>query len=195
MARHLMFCAALASLSTSAGAAELLDVREYREMCDASAMVPVGADFFLAANDEDNTLRLFRRDGDGASVATFKLDDFLGVSQQSPEVDFEGAALLGDLVYWIGSHGNNKDGKLRPNRRRFFATRLEGAGAELQVVPVGKPYARLLDGFAADARLSDCRWNELSALAPEQRGAVNIEGLAATSAGTLWIAFRKPATT
>lgn len=191
-AMRFMLCAAITVSATTLSAAEWLPIREYREMCDASAMIPVGDDFFLAANDEDNTLRLFPRDEDSAPVATFALDQFLGVDKKSPEVDLEGAAQLGDLVFWIGSHGNNKDGKPRPNRRRFFATRLEGSGAKAQVMPVGKPYERLLDAFAADARLADCRWSELAALAPEQPRAVNIEGLAATASGTLWIAFRNP---
>jgi len=184
--------AALALCSMSAKAAELSNVREFREMCDASAMIPVGDNYFLAANDEDNTLRLFERDGAGSAVATFKLDKTLGVGKPSPEVDLEGAAQIGDLIYWIGSHGNNKDGEPRPNRHRFFATRLSGIGANLKVDLVGKPQTGLLAALASDTRLADCRWSELTQLAPEQHGAVNIEGLAATPQGTLWIAFRNP---
>jgi hypothetical protein len=184
--------AAVALCVGSAQAAELTSVREFREMCDASAMIPVGDNYFLAANDEDNTLRLFERDGAGTAVATFKLDKTLGVSKPSPEVDFEGAAQVDDLIYWIGSHGNNKDGQPRPNRHRFFATRLNGAGVNFSVDLVGKPQTGLLAALAGDSRLADCRWSELTQLAPEQPGAVNIEGLAATSQGTLWIAFRNP---
>ncbi len=191
MSRAILF-AALALCPWCAHAAELTDVREFREMCDASAMIPVGDDHFLAANDEDNTLRLFERDGAGTAVATFKLDKTLGVAKPSPEVDLEGAARIGDLIYWIGSHGNNKDGEPRPNRHRFFAMRLSGAGVDLKVELVGKPQTGLLAALAGDARLADCRWSELTQLAPEQPGAVNIEGLAAIPQGTLWIAFRNP---
>lgn len=178
-------------LGARAQAAELSGLCEFRAMCDASAMIPVGADYFLAANDEDNTLRLFKRDG-GEPAANFKLDALLDVAKPSPEVDLEGAARIGDVVYWIGSHGNNKDGKPRPNRHRFFGLRVTGGGADVDVELVGRPATGLLAALAADQRLADCHWHALTSLAPEQRGAVNIEGLAATPAGTLWIAFRNP---
>lgn len=192
MVRSLLIIPFLAVCASSSSAAELRDVHEYREMCDASAVISVGDDFFLAANDEDNTLRLFRRDAGGEPTAEFKLDSALRVRRPSPEVDIEGAARLGDVVYWIGSHGNNKDGEPRPNRHRFFATRLTGAPEQLEIEVVGTPYTKLLDALAAEARLADCHWNDLSGLKPEQPGAVNIEGLAATPVGTLWIAFRNP---
>jgi len=179
-------------VSTRVYATELTDVREFRAMCDASAMIPVGDEYFLAANDEDNTLRLFARDAGDEPVADFTLDKLLGVAKPSPEVDLEGAARIGELAYWIGSHGNNKDGEPRPNRRRFFALRIMGEGANTRIELVGRPATGLVEALAADKRLADCRWHELTSLAPEQRGAVNIEGLAATPEGTLWIAFRNP---
>jgi hypothetical protein len=162
-------------------------------MCDASAVATVGNEFFLAANDEDNTLRMYRRDRGGAPVKSFKLDDYLEVTKKQAEADLEGAARIGNVVYWIASHGNNKDGEPRPNRLRFFATEFVNEGERLELKYVGSPIkGEILFALAGDPRLADCRWNEITALAPEQRGAVNIEGLAATPDGTLWIAFRNP---
>ena len=37
-----------------------------------------------------------------------------------------GAAWLGDRIFWIGSHGRNRDGKYRASRHRFFAVRILG---------------------------------------------------------------------
>lgn len=183
----------LVGIAAPLGAAELAGVREYRQMCDASAVVDAGDGYMLVASDEDNKLRLYQRDAGGAPVREFDLDDFLQVTAKQKEVDLEGTTRIGEYVFWIGSYGNSKDGEFRPNRRRLFATRLEGVGADMRVTPTGKPCQdQLLKTIAADSRLQDCRWDQLSKLAPEQPGAVNIEGLTATPQGTLWIAFRNP---
>ena len=41
---------------------------------------------------------------------------------KEPEADLEGATRIGDDIYWITSHGQNKNGKNRPSRHRLFAT-------------------------------------------------------------------------
>lgn len=174
-------------------AVELSNVKSYREMCDASAIADAGDGHFFVACDEDNKLRLYARDEAGAPISEFDLDDFLGVTARQQEADLEASARIGDRVYWIGSYGNSKDGERRPNRLRFFATRIDGTGRDAKIVPVGKPCKeQLFAAIASDQRLADGRWRQLGALAPEQPGAVNIEGLAATPEGTLWIAFRNP---
>lgn len=192
--RRYLACVALATCFVAPlFAAELTGVRDYKAMCDASAIADAGNAYILVACDEDNKLRLYARDEGGTPVSEFELDDFLQVTAKQNEVDMEGSARIGDIVYWIGSYGNNKDGEPRPNRRRFFATRLEASGAGVRVVPIGKPLKDgLLAAIASDSRLQDVHWNQLTQLAPEQPGAVNIEGLAATPEGTLWIAFRNP---
>src|SRR5687767_7377604 len=69
-----------------------------RGMCDASAGVPVGKDYFLAANDEDNVLRLYRAEEGEQPVQSFDMSDFIKPDRDKPESDFEAAARLGDLV-------------------------------------------------------------------------------------------------
>jgi hypothetical protein len=107
--------------------------RSYTGASDASAAISSG-DHVLVADDEGQRLRLYPRNASGlaengfdftASLALTDLDG--GVPR---EVDLEGAARGGDLIYWIGSHSNKKDnGAARPNRQRVFSTQITGAGA------------------------------------------------------------------
>jgi Protein of unknown function (DUF3616) len=162
------------------------------EMCDASAAVAVGTNFFAVANDEDNTLRLYDRDRSGGPVSATPLDAFLKVDQKRPEADLEGAAWLGDRIFWISSHGRNREGKVRESRNRFFATRVKRTGSGYYLEPVGRPCRRLLTDLVHNRELSRFRLLEASTLAPKEPGGLNIEGLCATPEGHLLIGFRNP---
>lgn len=160
-------------------------------MCDASAGVALGTNFFAVANDEDNAIRIFQLDRPGRPVQSADLSRFLGVDPAKPETDLEGAAWLGDTIFWIGSHGQNRQGKFRTSRHRLFATRLEPGPTGPRLVPVGRPYSGLLLDLLRDARLQPLQLGATLALPPKAPGALNIEGLCA--AGTnLWIGFRNP---
>lgn len=173
---------------------------DYLEMCDASAAVAVNDELFLVANDEDPDavlLRLYKQ-RPGADVesrrpvATFPISgDFLQLKPKHREVDVEGAARIGDLVYWIGSHSTNKDGEPRPNRRRLFATRIGQAGG-VTVKAEGEPYKSLIDDLDGDARFASFHLNDAAKKPPKDEGALSIEGLAATPDGGLLIGFRNP---
>ena len=103
---------------------ELLSWIEYRGCCDASASVGLGGDWMAVANDENNALRVYSISEGGAPVWEVDWSDseFLDLDRDHPEMDLEGAARVGDQVFWIASHGRNKSGKIRENRFRFFAT-------------------------------------------------------------------------
>lgn len=163
-----------------------------RGMCDASAVVMAGPEHFLVADDEDNILRLYSRTQDGAPLESLDLSRFLRVDPQSPEVDLEGAAPVGDRVYWISSHARNKDGKDRPSRRRFFATTLTRTNNTTVIQPVGQPYEHLLEDLLREPRLRTFRLAAAAQRAPKAKEALNIEGLCATPEGHLWIGFRNP---
>lgn len=163
----------------------------FREMCDASAAAAVDAEHFLVADDEDNILRLFSRRG-GAPVASFNLHAFLGAKKKSDEADLEGAAQLGDLNFWIGSHGRNSKAKESPRRQTLFATTAKLIDGKWNVEPAGEPYTHLLDDLLADPRLERFGLRAASELAPKTPGALNIEGLTATPEGHLLIGFRNP---
>lgn len=160
-------------------------------MCDASAGVALGTNYFAVANDEDNAIRIFQLDRPGRPVQSVDLSRFLGVDPGKPETDLEGAAWLGDTIFWIGSHGQNRQGKFRTSRHRLFATRVEPGPGGPRLVPVGRPYSGLLLDLLRDARLRPLQLAATLSLPPKAPGALNIEGLCATGTN-LWIGFRNP---
>ena len=163
------------------------DAFSYYGMCDASAAGALGPDLFAVADDERNQLQVYRR-GVARRVAEVDLSAFLG-TKKDQESDLEGAATVGERIYWISSHGRDKKGKFDESRHRFFATELRQG----ELVPAGRPYARLLDDLVAAPQLQRYQFAQASSLMPEADGAFNIEGLAATAQGGLLIGMRNPA--
>src|SRR6185436_4814695 len=161
-------------------------------MCDASAAVAINNDLFAVANDEDNALRIYNSASGGLPLFARDLSRILKVDPKKPETDLEGACWLGDQIYWISSHGRNKEGEFRASRHRFFATKVEEKNGQFQLVPVGRIYVRLLSDFLADPRLGEFHLDRASRLPPKTAGALNIEGLCATPDHRLLIAFRNP---
>lgn len=167
------------------------EVSSHTGMANASAVAVLSDGLFCTASDEDNVLRIYRLDSDGAEIGTLDVSSFLGVSGRSLEVDLEGAARVGNLVYWIGSHARNKDGKTRPNRQRLFATQIVTNGTSIQLVPHGRPCSILLDALLRNTSLERFGLKAASFKAPES-GGLNIESLAAGPNGELWLGFRSP---
>lgn len=161
----------------------------YRGLCDASAAVALDARHFVVANDENNTLQIYQR-GRPEAVATLPLAGFLDSGDR--ESDIEGAALVGRRIYWISSHGRNKNAKERPERYRFFATDIDASKSPPALKPVLKPYEKLLDDLTQADSLKAFKLKDAAKLAPEVPGGLNIEGLAALPDGRLLIAFRNP---
>ncbi len=164
----------------------------YAGMCDASAVVMISSNLFLAASDEDNILRLYSTRTGGLPLREFDLTRFLELERKSPEADIEAAARIGGRVFWIGSHGRNRTGKERMNRSRLFATDLTGNDINLRVTPAGRPCKTLLEQLLRDDRFSSFRLEESARLVPKDEDGLNIEGLAATPEGGLLIGFRNP---
>lgn len=164
----------------------------YSGMSDASAVSALDGEYFVAADDEQTVLRVYSRERQGRPVHSLHLAPFLGLAKRGDEVDLEGAARMGDRIYWISSHGRNASGEQQPSRQRFFATsgRVSGAGIDLR--PVGRAYAGLLDDLIADSRYAPFDLAEAARRIPKTPGALNIEGLAATPDGHLLIGFRNP---
>jgi hypothetical protein len=161
--------------------------------CDASAGVAVSSNLFIVANDEDNLLRVYQRDRSGPPVQSFEAGTFLHVDPRKPETDLEGAARVGDRIYWITSHGRNRQGEARESRHRFFATTAHvNESGRVELKTVGQPYTGLLRDLVSDPRLAKFGLFQASLLAPKERGGLNIEGLCATTNGELLIAFRNP---
>lgn len=93
-----------------------------RGVCDGSAVVRAPNAMLLVAYDEDQSLHLFGIRG-GPVLGSRSLAGPLHL-EGDRELDLEAAASDGRTAWWVGSHGNNKDGKERPNRRVLFATNL-----------------------------------------------------------------------
>ncbi len=190
--------------------------------CDASALAPVpGTNDFIFAVDEDDTLRRWISPGaypPPGGEAAGKVDEWMEVSSavenaggidgtraidkdkkgNPREMDLEGAAQIGEQIFWIGSHGLNKDGKYRPNRMVFFATNVptptnsgELSGKARDLLPALQAADGISDVLAPPV-FTDLAPGEASGTAPKS-GGLNIEGLA-TDGTSLLIGLRSPVT-
>jgi hypothetical protein len=177
---------ALGGLTVAAGPTLTVDPMAYAEACDGSAAISLSPDTFVVAHDDDNILRGYRV-ATAAPIFSESLVAFLGAKK---EADIEGAARIGDVIYWIGSHGRDSKGNVEPTRLTLFATRVTTSGGEVRVVAEGKPYPHLLDTLIQPL-LAKQGFPKASEQAPESAGGLNIEGLAATDTGLL-IGFRNP---
>ncbi|MFK4110162.1 DUF3616 domain-containing protein [Streptomyces sp. NPDC002176] len=170
------------------------DARYLTGASDASAAVDAGGGYVLVANDEDNTLRLYDGSASGAPVKSWNLSSALGAAK---EVDIEGAARVGNTVYWTGSLGNNKDGEYKADRNTVFTTTLSGSGAATSVA-FGSAGHKLRDDLVAWDKANGNRYGFAAATAdgqtPKQVDGFNVEGLefAPGSTTTAYVGFRAP---
>ncbi len=164
----------------------------YPGPCDASAAVAFGSGLFLVANDEDNVLRAYRHDRPAPPVYSLDVSGFLQPDSAKPEVDLEGAAPVGNRIYWIASHSTNGKGKPSPSRRRFFATDVKVVNDQVTLTTVGLPYKDLVQAFEDTPALRHLHLARAARIAPERPGGLNIEGLSATPSGALLIGLRNP---
>jgi hypothetical protein len=177
----------------------------YRGTSDASAAVALAKDMFIVADDENNVLRVYKTTKGGLPLLSYDMTEFLDIEPKNPEADIEGATIIGQRIYWISSHGRNKDGKTRPNRYRFFATTVKTKNGNVTIEPVGKPCKTLIHDLVKSENMRYLRLDratrfdagelpkkERRKLAPKEEG-LNIEGLCASADGkTIYIGFRNP---
>jgi hypothetical protein len=179
----------VATLFASVVRGDLHNPQMYSEMCDASAAVALDETHFAVADDEGNTLRVYKKD-DPKPKGEYEVHKFLGNARRA-ESDLEGAARIGNRVYWISSHGRNREGEEAPQRQRFFATDIEGKkGRKLE--PVGKAYGGLLEDLIENQSFKRFGLEGASLRSPKHKGGLNIEGMCAGPNGSLLIAFRTP---
>jgi hypothetical protein len=181
-----------ATLSWAAPATLVSTQATWFGMCDASGAVALGTNLFAVANDEDNAIRVYQLDRPGVPVQSIELSSFLAVDPKKPETDLEGATWLGDSIFWITSHGQNRSGKYRSSRHRLFATRVVNSPKGVRLVTVGRPYTDLLTDLVWDPRFRPFNLLAATRLPPKSPGALNIEGICGTPATNLLIGFRNP---
>ena len=193
-----VWCSAVVMSLTviSSAGEEEPQVLTYLRCSDASACVILNGGRIAIADDEDNTIRVYDMHAGGGPIDKIDLTAHL---ESAREGDIEAAARAGDVVYWIGSHGRNKEGKWRESRHCFFSTRVvrDESGAET-LEKHGRSYSGLLGDMLDDDRIGPLIRSGVGAVgsmrevhAPKREG-INFEGLAATPEGTLLIAFRNP---
>ncbi|OGE25020.1 MAG: hypothetical protein A3J42_07775 [Candidatus Dadabacteria bacterium RIFCSPHIGHO2_12_FULL_53_21] len=184
----------------------------YSGMCDGSAAVKLDENYFIVAEDDGEVLRIYKFNDSSVSQVGAE-DDVLKnlTSDSKDEVDIEGAARIGNRIYWISSHGRNKDGEISGNRYKFFATDLDitASPPELSLTEsydglvtdvtkneswkksnlTGTQKQKLIDLLNNATRMEE---EAVPDLAPEKSG-LNIEGLAQTGDGkSLLIGLRNP---
>jgi hypothetical protein len=169
---------------------------KYVGMCDASAAVALDANRFVVADDENNILKIYDRKVTTAEPETIKLSTVFPneiQDDEDQEIDLEGATILGDKIFWLGSHSTNKKARQQPARHRLFAVQIKpDANGKLITTRSGKIYTTLLADLEKDQRFTQYKLNEAKKIAPKGIGGLSIEGLATTPDGALLIAFRNP---
>lgn len=171
-------------------------------MCDASAAVMLDEDTFIVADDEQNVLAVYNANRGGGPMASVDWEHLFvsGQGSDAPEeADIEGAARIGNRIYWIASHGRNKKGKWKSDRHQFFAVEVTRNEEAFQLTPTGRYHDLALDMVSAPELRELALDNVVKAksakekqLAPKKEG-LNIEGLAAAPDGrSLLIALRNP---
>jgi len=161
-------------------------------MSGASAAIFLDAGRVVVASDEDNRLRVYDPSASQPAITAWDASPWLRLSGRHPECDLEGAARVGNRIYWIGSHGRNKDGKYRANRHRFFATEVTETPQGPRLRSVGSPCSTLVSAMLTTPSLASLHLDAAVALPPDSKGGLNIEALAARPDGSLWIGFRGP---
>lgn len=175
---------------------------------DGSTAIAVDSDFMFIGDDENQTLRLYRRGQSGLPVGQFDMTPFLQLPDveagQVREVDIEASTRVGNRIYWMGSHSHANIGETRTNRPRIWATDLSGTGAASTLNYVGRyDYLKvgLINRDSHNAHGKGTNYYGLEASdadgvlpkAPDGSGFA-IEGLAMMPGSTnaAYVAFRAP---
>ncbi len=161
---------------------------------DSSTAIGLGNGLIIVAEDERDLPGLFREGVSGPPLKTYDIG--FAPNPGADEMDFESSARAGDVIYWLGSHGNNSDGAVSPTRSAVIATRVSGSGDQTELTRIGA-YGGLREeliawdnehgarlGFEKDAALGS----------PNGLAGFNIEGaeFAPNSTSTLYLGFRAP---
>src|SRR5262245_45414676 len=84
--------------------------------CDASGAVGIDSRRFLLADDEDNVLRVYDAEIGGKPLFETDFSGALGLmgKKRGKEADIEGGTRVGDIAYFLASHGRKSDGRHDP---------------------------------------------------------------------------------
>ncbi|MHC5001461.1 MAG: hypothetical protein ACYTE1_11735, partial [Planctomycetota bacterium] len=111
---------------------------------DASAAVALDSEHFIMSDDEHNFLQVYSWDmPESDPNSATDISAALTLDAEHPEADIEGATWFNNRIFWIGSHGRNKDGKYWESRYNFFATTIAPDGS----ATVDGVYDNLIDAL------------------------------------------------
>lgn len=161
----------------------------YSGPCEASAALMLEPGVFVVGDDDERDLRVYQRDDPAKPPKKLEISGLPGLEEKA---DLEGAARIGDEIYWIGSHSRKNSGVEDLERHRLFAIKVKSADGQFSAEAVGKPYTKLLEDLQEDGRFGRFNLGAAAQLAPVECGGLNIEGLAATPDGKLLLGFRGP---
>jgi hypothetical protein len=173
---------------------------------DASAAIPIDNELMWVGDDENQIIRMYRRNVSGLPIAQFNMTPFLGLTDiennRPREVDIEGATRVGNRIFWIGAHSHANIAEGRTNRSRLFATDISGSGAASTLTYAGRYDYLKLDLVTWDennlhgkgANYYGIAGSTAEGVDPKTPGGFNIEGLcmAPGSSTTAYIALRAP---
>ena len=167
---------------------DVVSTMKYHGVCDGSAAIRIDQQTLLVAYDEKNILYAFDIWG-GFPVAERDIGSLLTLRDGSNEMDLEGAAVLDNKIWWIGSHGLDGDGNDAENRRVLFSTNIPSRDlVDLKVLSQPIDVLEVIGQHWISASLLS---DEVSQRKPKE-GGINIEGLTTSPLGELVIGFRSP---
>ncbi|GMU23963.1 MAG: hypothetical protein AMXMBFR13_40400 [Phycisphaerae bacterium] len=171
----------------------------YRGVGDASAAAGLDSTTFVVADDEHNSLRLYRLDQASDPMASVNLVAFLKPDPEDSEADIEAAARLGSRIYWITSHDTNKRGVTKANRDYFFATEARQVDGCWTLEPAGTASRSIVQALMDTPVFQESLRTASSGKSSPQRKdqatglGLKIEGMCAAPDGKrLLIGFRQP---
>ena len=172
------------TIGASATTPELETTNYHYGSSDASTAIALDSDYMIVADDEGNSTRLYERYSDGAAITTYSFPEF-----GSSEIDLEASARIGNTIYWMGSHSNNKSSEYKKARSVVFTTTVSGEGAGTHLTYGGQYTGLRTDLIAWDAangnRLGLAAACSLEGGAhPDQTNGCNIEGFEFAPDGT-----------
>ena len=173
---------------------------------DASAAMPIDADLMWVGDDENQIIRIYRRNLSGAPLAEFNMTPFLGLTDiengRPREVDIEAATRVGNRIFWLGAHSHANIAEARTNRSRLFGTDISGSGAGSTLTYVGRYDYLKLDlvnwdvnnGHGKGANYYGLAGSTTEGVDPKTPEGFNLEGLAMApgSSTTAYIGVRAP---
>jgi DNA-binding beta-propeller fold protein YncE len=184
-----------ASFTYSASRATTPTTRFLESIADASTAIGLGDGYLLVAEGEGPRVGVYR---EGATDFPNRVRSVGSAPNPGTDgLDLESSARAGDVVYWLGSHGNEEDGTPTATRSAVIATRISGPEDQTELTRIGAYGGLRADllawdhehgdrlGFAADAA---------AGVKPSAPNGFDIEGaeFAPDSTSTLYLGFSAP---